>query len=1056
MYGPRVLPVAASDARATLSLGPEGALAFEQDGVPAPIDVGAAQGAAPIAVGLTEEHLLVLDGEALRLFDRDERTLDAALELPGERRLLVIGPGGLAAVGTSEGVWIVADLDLVRLPCPPAEALALDARGEGCLVRSGDDLVLVDLVELRGRARRAAPEGAGPIAFAPAARAFAVADASGAVHFFDERDLSAVAKLPAGEGEAPAELRATATGELEALAADGTARPVAWLSGGGAARRKLRARTAEGERSALWLGGALAFLCAVVLAPIAKVGIADPWELDAAELARRISLHWFGSGAAEPLPTLGDLRSGELPFTSMALGFRWLGLHDWSGRLPLALWSLGAVGLAFACVRRLAGARTALYASVLLGSMPLFFLHARVMLGDAVTIAASLGAFSALVAAFEAERPAARAGLGALGVALLAAGWMSRGWLVGVAPVALAAGLAPLLHRPRASRGRDLAAAALVALGLYAAARGVRLLGEAQAGGVLARGLGAAVLAKPEAEGTFDLPIRQLGHALFPLSALLPLAFGRLLSPPVGVFGEARERESLLRVAALLGLGASFGAHALLAARVGQIPFAGVGFAALALALVLRDLDRGAPASGAVAVGTAALAFVLHRDLTLDPARTLAPLALSKPSFPQGFEHTAKVYLTVAAVPLLLLVGLAWLGDAPWVGRSPAELLRARLARARASLRDFVTLWDGNAFFGLVVVEAALVGLGGMVFVGRKVRWAPTLRMSDRLADLSVNLWWVVPLAAALLPAAFVAARDAVRLVVARTRMGRGGATVAAAGAAGLILALGYYPALGAQLSPKDAFAACARLRKAGEPLAVLGVRPAFATYYGAPEVEAPSDPSSAFAFLGEGGEGRRWLVLRAEDLPRVNSLHRRRHGRNLPVLDASSALVLLASSDLAGERNANPLGGVVLDEEREPRFKLDAQLEDSLEVQGWELADEAGRPLDEVVPQRPFRVRVYYRVIGPVTGAWKAFLHVDKPGLRHTGDHALTEGRYPAALWQPGDRIVDEVAVTLEPNFVPGEYPLYFGLFAGDARMKVTRGPQVEDRVAAGNLRVR
>jgi hypothetical protein len=98
----------------------------------------------------------------------------------------------------------------------------------------------------------------------------------------------------------------------------------------------------------------------------------------------------------------------------------------------------------------------------------------------------------------------------------------------------------------------------------------------------------------------------------------------------------------------------------------------------------------------------------------------------------------------------------------------------------------------------------------------------------------------------------------------------------------------------------------------------------------------------------------------------------------------------------------------------------------------------------------------VYYLVTGPVMGAWKGFLHVDKSGLRHTADHPLTDGRYPSALWQKGDRIVDTYVLVLEPNFVPGEYPIYFGLFAGETRMQVSRGPNVENRVAAGNIRVR
>src|SRR5262245_17521748 len=63
---------------------------------------------------------------------------------------------------------------------------------------------------------------------------------------------------------------------------------------------------------------------ALVLFPfLAKSGIWDPYELNAADLARRIAVNAFhATGLSLPnannaLPTLSDLKMGELPFTSM-------------------------------------------------------------------------------------------------------------------------------------------------------------------------------------------------------------------------------------------------------------------------------------------------------------------------------------------------------------------------------------------------------------------------------------------------------------------------------------------------------------------------------------------------------------------------------------------------------------------------------------------------------------------------------------------------------------------------------------------------------------------
>ena len=82
-------------------------------------------------------------------------------------------------------------------------------------------------------------------------------------------------------------------------------------------------------------------LAALVLLPVlAKSGIWDPYELDAADLARRIAINTFGAAdlalpkAANGMPTLSDLRMGELPFTSMALAFKVFGVRDWSGACP--------------------------------------------------------------------------------------------------------------------------------------------------------------------------------------------------------------------------------------------------------------------------------------------------------------------------------------------------------------------------------------------------------------------------------------------------------------------------------------------------------------------------------------------------------------------------------------------------------------------------------------------------------------------------------------------------------------------------------------------------
>ena len=100
--------------------------------------------------------------------------------------------------------------------------------------------------------------------------------------------------------------------------------------------------------------------------------------------------------------------------------------------------------------------------------------------------------------------------------------------------------------------------------------------------------------------------------------------------------------------------------------------------------------------------------------------------------------------------------------------------------------------------------------------------------------------------------------------------------------------------------------------------------------------------------------------------------------------------------------------------------------------------------------------LRVYYRVLRPVSGSWKAFVHIDGFQRRFNGDHNVLDGKYAMNLWQPGDVVVDDFEFQLEPNFTPGGYTVYFGFFAGETRYKVTKGPNHENRVVAGTLEVR
>ncbi|AKT43224.1 ArnT family glycosyltransferase [Chondromyces crocatus] len=862
---------------------------------------------------------------------------------------------------------------------------------------------------------------------------------------------------------------------------------------------------------------ALALVVAVVmLFPLlGKSGIWDPYELDSADLARRIAVNVFGarqlelSGAMNGLPTLSDLRMGELGFTSMALGFKLFGLHDWAGRLPLALWALVGVWVLYGVLARFVDRRAGLYAVIVVCTMPLYVMQARTMLGDIVTMAALTMAWGGLTGALL-DRGAARMAWGVLGALGLCAGYMSRGLIVGVAVPTLGVGCTWALLRVGGGgasalgawrrgglRTGDLVGGVALVVGAAAAARGLSLLSGTPSDAPLIRELGVALLSKPPVESTFDLTVRQLGHALFPWSAFLPFAFGRLFRPPpvvagietgardagegtrvdgsgsaavggdvaVRAQGDALEKEVALRVSVLVTVAIAYGAITLLAPRTGALPFNAPALLAAGAALAILDLERGAPPSRAMALGSMLLGFVLYRDFVLQPDKGLAVFSVEKAPFPKSFEDTAALSMMATFGAFFGLTALTWFEAQPSrIASSLRGWGRDLVAAYQAGMEALLAVWAGNLVFLMVIVEAALVGLGGMIFVGRRAGWGAVAKMSKLMADVGVNAWWVLPVVLAVVPLLVFLMRDGFRLVVARSRLPRAVFSLIAGLLAGGILGYGYYPALASQLSPKEVFESYLRLRKEGEPLAVLGVRARAATYYQGGEVQTIPDVARAFMWLtaipgapiSPPPSARRWLVVRADDLPKLNSLYRKSSGRNVPVLDGRSSQILLVSSDLGGHPNENWLGTMVLDAAPASIARpLQARFEDQLELLGWEFVDAEGRVVDSLVTQRAYRLRTYFRVLRPIAASWKMFIHIDGSQRRYNGDHAVLEGRYPMNLWQTGDVVVDDHEVVLEPYF-SGDFTLYFGFFSGDSRFRITEGPQHENRVIAGPVRVR
>jgi 4-amino-4-deoxy-L-arabinose transferase-like glycosyltransferase len=716
----------------------------------------------------------------------------------------------------------------------------------------------------------------------------------------------------------------------------------------------------------------LFLLVASVLGPLAFAGLWDPPELSGAEFGRRIAVnlldaeHLQIAGANNDLPSVEEVGRGELPFFLSAFGFRVFGLHDWAGRLPLALAALlGAFAIYLAC-RRLAGSRHAALTVLVLASTPLFFAQARTLLGDSVTTACSAVAFALLLLASADARLSLRLRLVsfAVGVGAVVAGVGTRGVLVAALP-ALAVGLSWLLTGARPfgekKEARGWFGLGSLVLGLAGAVLGLWALKAAQ-GPDFVRLLGTK-LAVGDTAVTHDFVIHQLGHALFPWSAFLPVALGLAVARPSRLLPARAE----LQVGLLAAAGLGVLVHTALPNRVGPIPFSAVYALSGIAALGVLELDRARRGVPAVAMCTAAFAVVLFSDFRHFPEKSLSVFAMAKAAVPENFENATKLAFAIATLPVLLVCVVLVVEPWPLLQRA-RDFVRARVRRFRS-----------------ILVQ--------------------------------------------------------------------GGLTLS-----GLILGLGYYPALLAHLSPVGVFETYADKAQSGEPLATTGKGGNASAYYGSGEQRHFERERDALAWLLESPEQRRWLIVKKTDLAQLTSSYRQQvPAKTLPVLDARSGDVLLASNLLRpGEANENPLARFLPETLPAPAHPVKAAFGDKLRVIGWEVRDpKTNAVVNELTRGRAYRLQLYYEVLGRITQNWKTFVHLDASANRINADHDTLGDEYAFRHWNKGDFITDEHVFELEPDAVAGRYTLYFGLYSGKSRMDVTMGGDKDDRVIGGTIRV-
>ncbi|MGD0529476.1 MAG: hypothetical protein ABSE49_30340, partial [Polyangiaceae bacterium] len=586
----------------------------------------------------------------------------------------------------------------------------------------------------------------------------------------------------------------------------------------------------------------------------------------------------------------------------------------------------------------------------------------------------------------------------------------------------------------------------------------------------------------PSKYPTFEYYVGAIGHALAPWSAFLPFAFGRLFLAAPGRTGPAGERESLARTAVLVGATVALIAHGYLVARTDLVAFSGPALCAVAIAVSIRDFERGAHASIAVGLGTLLLAAVIHHDFHELPEKAYMAFGITGATFPESFKDKALNLWWVVLGGFALTAFLTWVErDAK---RTPFD--PTTYAKVLRTLREAYDGMLALVYFA-TVAGASLAGL--FVFAGMRTHahWMP--QMSSSIRDLVLNAWWFVAFVPLVFIMGLLFACDVWLWAFGRSRtlsktsLTRGFepfeellAHLQPQGEARLdrfewwvaLIVLGFFMLFaipGAnQLSPKEVFESYRQVCP-GAPLALLGVGGRTAAYYAGGQPQTLSDTTGAYNWLvaaaAQPSGQRRCLAMKAEELPKLNQLWREHSPpetrTNLPIVDARSSQILLAASSFGpNDKDENPLSAIVLSAPPHPQRPIDANMDDKLNVIGIDLLDERGKLVDAIAPGKTYHMKTYYKVLGPVTTEWEGFIHIDGYHRRHNGDHKPMNGKYPMALWLPGDLLVDDHEFKLEPNFSPGTYTIFFGLFAGDTRLKVKSGPNDGDnRINGGPLKV-
>ncbi|MET0390945.1 MAG: glycosyltransferase family 39 protein [Polyangiales bacterium] len=830
----------------------------------------------------------------------------------------------------------------------------------------------------------------------------------------------------------PESLHVTPSGEARepTLVADAEPASAAALSGDAAA---VWPTSTWSPRVARWATAlTFAFVAVLLFWRLAGFGVWDPWELRTADEARRL---------ATETPSATGREHVGLGLWLVGLGFRVFGVHEWAGRLPIALAGLLCVWTAFQLTKRFSDTRGGVYAALVAATTPLLLFNARTMLGAAPDMALSgllgLSALEALVPP-SSERSAGKTWAWLAATLLLV--WLTistRGALLGVIPPLGAAVAGWWLDVERAReprrwlRARGLVLSALLLASIAFVVRDVR-----RDATEYSAWLGGA--AQTLAPTTFDAVLERVFHAFAPWSALLPIALSRFwlldAGPDQQRPGIAAQR--YVQSASLVWIGLAYGAQTLFISRYGRdVTFLALVPLALLVALGLRELEQEGVATWAAGIAVLLLCGLVLRDFVLFPNSPMHGMPVGNFEVPKVWNPRRSLSSALIPFAVCAALGLAVRDSTPKLDW-------------RAPYRFIALQWRRGVSFKLWIAASALL-LAGVCVVGVLAYAVP---QRFHVPSLALKVLQRLVLAPLVLAAA-LAAGQLLIYVFARLASYRFVPLLLAGAGFGAYAAQHYLPRLSNHFSSRDVYTTYNELVKANEPLAEYRIGSRAAAYYAKGPVVETTNVSQLVDHLA--GPGRRWAAFPGDDLGEIDHAYRQRTGKHLSVVDARSARAILAASEpVPGRSEQNHLSEAVL---AQPPAELTQTVrvgfDERIELLGytWEL------PHDTYVGAgESFTLTWYFRSQRKVTSPYRVFVHIDGQGQRIHGDHDVIEGKYPVPLWEPGDVIADRQKIDVPASSRAGEYVIYMGFYSGDTRLPIKQGPNAgEDRARVGVLRI-